>query len=176
MDEVAFSQLIQNGSDRLATRAGQVGDVLLGEVVIDERFVADFSPVAACRIEEKLDNSLAGIFQDERIEAGFHPRNSAVHEFEEGFYEAEMLRQQLQKNSCRNFEADDIMKLGLRKIWPQHFAGNGRFAKNGPRLMQVLDDFAAIGNKIANFQMALKKEKNALCPLVGHENKLIPGG
>lgn len=62
--QIRFLQIIEHRSDRLPRCPGNVRNVLLRQAVFDQHLIPNALPLLDCRIAQKIDDPLAGVFED----------------------------------------------------------------------------------------------------------------
>ena len=71
VDQVGLPQFIEYQRNRLPTGTGDVGDILVGQRVLEQHLVADATPALLYGVLDELDDARAGILEDQRFELAF---------------------------------------------------------------------------------------------------------
>lgn len=176
MDQVRALELVHDGGDHLAARAGDRSDVLVRERVFHERFKTDGTTGEVRAVAQKIDDPGSGIFDNEVFELFFSIAEAPADEFEDRAAEPEIALHDLLDFLDRKRQIARFVLQSGGTIGPSRFASEAKFAKNAARLDDRFDDLSAKCGRGEYLDRSIQQDKNLFGRLGCRVNRIIFGG
>ena len=160
VDEVVFSQVVQDGGDRLAGSAGEIGNVLLRKAVLEQGLEAHAAAPCVGRVFQEINDARPRIFKNEGLQFLLHREQPLADDVQNPHAESMVGPHQLLKSPHRYGTKLHVLVHGDGRFVAVRFAHQAQLAEHGNGVQDGFDDLPAVIGNGAGFYGAVHQKVN----------------